>query len=299
MDGSYPQYNMQDFYIDTLATNLQIHSSNNSINIWLQSPIEGLDMPDIRATEYDKPGEDGRIVSAQQYGGRTIVLRGIFQASTPQQVEELRQSIMTATAIKKNNAGQPQPTRCEFTTLSGARYFFDSYITRKPVFNWDQILWGNFLIVLSVPHPFIKSTTSITSGIITQPSGGGFVLPVVLPITSSAASGGTATLVNTGNAIAYPIITLSGAITNPFIRNTSTNKTMRLNYTMGVNDTVVIDMLEHIITLNSAAPLISSKESDAVFWGLRPGSNVIKFSGSSSSDTGTMQISFNASYLGV
>src|SRR5437588_12404205 len=148
---------MQNFFIDTLSTNLQIHSNTGAVQFFLQRPIEGLDFADLRFQSYDKPGEDGGQVSSSYYNGRSVILRGTFQGSSAAQYEANRKLLVQALAVRRSNTGVPQPLRCSFTTVGSSSLFFDGYISRKPVFNWDEIKWGKFLIQLYVPSPYLLS----------------------------------------------------------------------------------------------------------------------------------------------
>jgi hypothetical protein len=290
---------MQDFYLDTLGANLQLHSNSAALGYWLQIPIQGLDMPNLRNSGYDKPGEDGSVVSNQLYSGHSVTLTGVIKGDTSTQYETNRLALASALAISRDSNGFVQPKRCTFTTLAGSQYFFDAYLADKPIYDSSQINWTHFMIPLVIPKALIFSTTQVSSGSITRASGGGFILPVILPITSSAATGGSATVANSGNAYTPPVLTLTGPLTNPFIRNATTDQSMQLNYTIDAASYVTIDMAEKTILLNGDSSILSTKTDDSNWWTMAPGNNSIIFSTGSASDTGNLQIPFYPGFLGV
>lgn len=290
---------MRSLYIDTLGTNLQIHDSQNpNIGYWLQSPIEGLDSPEIRTNEYQKPGEDGSAITSTFYDSRGVTLQGIISGSSPTDYENKRTAFATACAIKRDSNGFPVAKRIQFTTLGGQTFYFDGFF-RRPVFNYDQINWTKFMVSVVAPQPTLFGSTQVSSGAIVRVSGGGFILPVILPIVSSSGTGGSALITNSGNANSFPVITLTGPLTNPFIYSVATGRTMQLTYTLLAGSTITIDMGLKTIVLNGSSSLLSAKTTSSEWFAIVPGSNLINFSTSSTGDTGNMVILFNPAYLGA
>lgn len=279
------------------AGSLQIHNSVSPNNFWVDS-VEGLDAPDYRINNYDRPGEDGGVISSEFYTTRLITLTGIIKGATPAIHEANRALFASTFAISRDAYNFPVPVRITFVTLAGASYFVDAY-AEKPQMKNSEILFSRFMLHLRCPKSFLFSSTAISSGAITVPTGGGFILPVILPIISSSSTGGSALITNTGNVTAYPIITLTGSLTTPYIYNATTGVYMQLNYTLAPTDVVVIDMLNKTIVLNGSTDLLYTKQTGANWWGLLVGNNNISFSTGSSSDTGNAAISFNPPYLGI
>lgn len=286
---------MRSFAIGSLSL---LANNVSAPNFILQIPISGLDAPSYRTNYFSKPGEDGGKVSSLFYDQRPVSLTGAVYANDPAAFETARQALQTACAINKNAAGDPIPTLITYTTLAGNSYFFYAYID-KPIMDYTQPNMCNFLITMTVADPFIYGATQVQSGAILTPSGGGFILPVILPIVSTPTSGGTATLTNGGNARSFPTITLTGPLTNPFIYNQAIGKSMQLNTTIPGGSTVVIDMANKTIMLNGNTPLLSTKDSLSEWWAMVPGPNPITFNTSSTSDTGNLMINFYPAWLGT
>lgn len=285
---------MRNFSIGTL--NLITNNVANP-NFILQTPITGLDFPEIRTNYYSRPGQDGGSVSSMFYDKRTITLTGIVYASDPATYENSRKALAAACAITKDSNGYPTPTRISFTTLANTSLFFDAYINR-PIYDYKDPNYSTFMVTMTVPNSFLLGASQVVSSAITRATGGGFILPVILPITSSAGTGGSTIVTNAGTAATYPTITLTGPLTNPYIQNSTVGKFMQLNYTIPSGQSVVIDMYNKTITLNGSS-LLSSKTAGSDWWSILPGANTITLTTGSTADTGNAVVAFYSSYLGV
>jgi len=276
---------------------LKIHDSINSSDFWLQTPISGLDSPDDRMNIYDKPGEDGAVVSSSFYSSRPVSLQGVIKGANAATFEANRKAFIAACAQQKDSDGYPTPIRFTFTTLGGSTYFFDGYC-HKPVMDYSEINFCKYHIEVVCADPYIYGNTLNTTTI-NRAIGGGAIVPFVVPVTLAPGSGGTGTVVNNGNGVSYPVLTLTGPLTSPYIANTTVGKVMQLNYTIPLGSYVTIDMGAKTILLNGTSSILSTKTSDSEWWGLVPGANALQLSTSSTADTGNLAVSSNDAYLGV
>lgn len=279
---------------------LQIHSNTGNVDFWVHPGIEGLDVPETRMTEYDRPGEDGGTVSSMLYGSRPIVMEGTVKGNDVTAYEANRRLLSQACIIERDRYNYPVSKTLQITTLNNVTYTLQVYV-KKLSMAMDNVKSCKFMLQLVAADPFIYDSSSISTGAIARPSGGGFVLPVILPIVFAAAVGGTGVVINNGTAPASPVITLTGPATNPFIINTTTGDVFQLNYTIPSGSTVVIDMniTKKTIIMNGSTNLLYTKSTDSVWWSIPVGSNTINYSTGSSGDTGTMTLSFTPRYAGI
>lgn len=285
---------MRSFQIGSL----QLINNSQAAPGFIPQTFTGLDSPDYRTNEYARPGQDGAIISSMFYDARTVTVEGQLYGTSGLEYESYRQALIAACAINKDSNNYPTPTRVTFTTMGGTSYFFDAIIGR-PIIEMQKPLLSDFHLTMTVTNPFIFGNTAFTSPNIAPATGGGFILPVVLPIVSSAAVGGVVTVTNVGQATTLPTITLTGLLTQPALYNQTTGKSMQLSYTINSGDTVVIDMYNKTITLNGSSSLLSTKTSSSDWWGVQPGANQISISTISSGDTGYAVVSGNPSFIGV
>lgn len=264
----------------------------------VHSGLEGLDMPDMRINNFDRPGEDGQFVSSALYSGRMLSISGSVKNTTCDQFEAARQSLIQACAISRDNNRYPILKRIEFTTKAGNSYFCEGQVTRVklPV---ETIT--DFLINIVAPDPMIFGSSVVTSGQISRPSGGGVVYPVVYPAVYTSSTGGSAAVVNNGSASSWPTITLRGPLTNPVIYHQESGTLFALNYVLASGSTIVIDMKNKTVILDGSVSLLSSvdRTSGSDWFELLPGSNVLIFSTGSTGDAGTLEVRFFNAYIGV
>ncbi|MEV0360075.1 hypothetical protein AB0H71_28855 [Nocardia sp. NPDC050697] len=286
---------MKDFAIGTLPFMSNGVASSGYI---LQTPVEGLDGPDIRTTAFSRPGADGMIVSNQLYDGRTLKLVGKVLGTSFEEFEANRRALIAAVAIQRDSNGYPVPVRVSFTTMAGASFYVDVHFG-KPIMDWQNPVDGDFMLVGTAPSPFIFGATPVVSGNISRPTGGGYAVPMAVPYISMASTGGVVDLNNVGNATAMPIITLTGNLTHPILTNRTTGERLELDYTVPSGSEVVIDMAEPSILLDDSLSLIAAKTNSSDWWGLEPGINSIALDTASASDGGYASLSFNPPYTGV
>lgn len=100
----------------------------------------------------------------------------------------------------------------------------------------------------------------------------------VYDLTYGGGSSGGSVL-NTGNTTTYPVITITGPITNPTISNNTTGQFVTVNTTLLASDSLIIDLYEKTITLNgSYARNLLNNNSE--WFGCAPGTTGISFAGS-------------------
>lgn len=285
---------MQAFSIGSLSL---ISGSVPTPGFSLHLPVSGLDGPERRINTLSRPGQHGAIVSSELYDARLITLNGRITGTSYADFENNRKAFIAATAISLDSNRYPVPTRISFTMLDGSSYYVD-VIFDKPLMDLTYPMLADFQVTATAPNPFIFAATSVTSGAVSPPSGGGYVVPMIVPYTSAAATGGSTILNNAGSETAWPIITLTGPLATPVLSNNTTGSLLQLNYTLATGDQVIIDMFNHTITLNGAS-LISTKTATSDWWGLQPGNNTVTLTTTNTSDTGSMTVAYNTPYVGV
>jgi hypothetical protein len=266
--------------------------------IYVRTPIDGLENPDRRMGSFLKPGGHGGIVSSQLYGFRNISFEGEITGNDFAEYEANRQALIAATAIKIDSIGNPVPIRVSFTTMAGASYFVDLYFNR-PIMKMVTPISSQFQISGVAADAFIYGSTQVTSTNISPPTGGGYIVPMIAPYVSDPSSGGSVTVNNPGQESALPNIYLTGQLTNPTIMNQTTGKTLALTYTLASGDTAIINMADHLITLNNSSSIIGTKTPESDWWSVATGNNTILVSTTGGSDTGYVTLGFYPPSIGV
>jgi hypothetical protein len=286
---------MQSFSIGSLAL---ISGGLPVTGYTLMQPVDGLEGPPHRTNSFSRPGRHGAIVSSQYYDGRLITLTGTVSGIDYATYLSNRKALIAATNIDLDSNDYPIATRISFTMLDGNSYYMDVFFD-KPTMELTDPTRADFQLTGIAPNPMIFGASQQVSSAISPPSGGGYIVSMIAPYISGAATGGSTVINNAGSETAWPVITLTGPLTNPVLTNTTTGEVLQLSpYTIGSGNVVRIDMDAHTITLNGAS-LIATKTATSDWWGLIPGNNNVSVTSTSSSDTGTAVFTYYSPYTGV
>jgi hypothetical protein len=154
-----------------------------------------------------------------------------------------------------------------------------------------QHMVGSF--ELNAPDPLIYSLTqhSVSAGLPSPTAGLQF--PVTFPATFGASTGGSMVAVNAGTETTFPLITITGPCTTPTVSLASTGQFLTVAVTLGVSDTLVIDMGARTITLNGTTSRANTVTTGSSWWGLPPGSSTI---GVASQDSSSVAAQFTCAW---
>jgi hypothetical protein len=279
---------------------LVIHQPGVVTKYWLNQH-DGLDMPEIRATSYDNPGEHGATLPNSLYGGRLITLGGVVRGDDPASYLAARRALAYAARIRYDSTGLVTTGRHTFTALDGAQYFVDAAVI--PPYKAISPSTNNspFQFHFLVQDPAIYGVTLQSTGLITRQTGGGATFPLTFPITFSGGNPGTGIITNSGNLETWPIIYLRGQMTNPRIYNIEGQKPFQLNYTTTSNsDVITINMRRKTIMLNGTTSLLRYRDqTDRNWFSLGIGLSTLLFTTSNALDAGTMEGTAYPAFLGL
>lgn len=283
---------MKAIYLDSM----QIHSNSGQPTYVVKTPIEGLEFPEVRVSKYSRSGEYGAVIPNTLYDGRHITLQGYVLTNTLAAYEAARRALEGTLAINKDSNNKVHPRTLKLTTMDDLAVQCDVFV-RSLQMRVNNLIGGEFFLDMYAPD-YTLQAQSASSESLSRTVGGGFVLPVVLPIFSTPSSGGTATVTNNGTAESFPIITISGPMTNPIISNNTLNRYMQLRLTVQTGEQITIDMKNKTI-MKDGQSVIQNKVAGSQFWWLNPGANTVQIQSSSGSDVGTVQVTYRHAYLGV
>jgi hypothetical protein len=262
--------------------------------------IQGLEMPLTRLPRFNLPGSSGAYISNALYGERSIKIKGYVNAPDNSRLTYLanRAELINSVTYKRDINGLLIPQLMTITLENGVVLTTEVYQDTVLQFGYspDQDIFEEFQMTLIAPDPFLYST-SVISGIITLPVGGGTTIPTPIPISLAPSSGGSLDITNPGSQLVSPTITVYAPITNPYISNNTLGKFIKLNHIQNVGDLpVVIDCATQTIT-QGTNDITGVQTQDSTFWQIASGVNHLGFSASAGS--GTALVSFSPTFLGI
>lgn len=268
-----PQYSAVYVLQGPDGTRAVLNDPTDADYIGVVTEITGLDSPDVRENADDLVQMDGGIHGDFFYGRRPIVLSGMIL--NPASADD-RNRKMTK-LMQASNAMRGDATLT--WTLANNNQQFVSVRRQQPLRitdNWQK----TFQCSLVAADPRIYSTTlnQITTAASAVPTNIGRIYDKSYDIDygGSAVAGGLL-ISNDGNAITYPILTVTGPGSNPQILNYTTGESINLIYTLAAGEYITIDTLNRTVKLGGTTSRYSAIDfTNTKWWGLVPGLNDIR-----------------------
>lgn len=255
--------------------------------------IKGLGTPAYAVSESVLAGVRGTRFNQALMRKRSLTLALIYTANSAEEYFAKRSAILAA-CNKENGEGQL------LFTMGGRQYMVNA-VPEPPEIGSPSFPWFGVLLQFTCYDPIIYAATSITTGDITAPGGGGFTFPVFFPIvfTGSTATG-RVTVYNDGNVPTYPTVILSGGLTTPVITNETTGEYFKLNYTIPAGRSVTVDMKHKRALLDGGLNVAQYIDTGSTWWALQTGmGNRIRLTTNQPNDTGYYQVVYVPTWGGL
>lgn len=246
--------------------------------------VDGLEgLPGIRNQDDNRGYNDGMFTGRDFLAGRTITITFLTLASTGASAQanfNTIQSVLlpqtsgtTPLYFILSNADTEQVINARVRALR---------TTVDPNYTYGYIVSQ---VDFFCPDPrYYSSNTQTLTLTYTPPTGRTYnrVYNLVYGGGSATLSG---TVTNNGWTDTYPTITIDGPITNPIVGNSTQGKTLNLTGSFSSADTIEIDLLNKLITLNGnpARNLLASGN----WFSASPGNNTFTFYGTGTLDNVT------------
>ena len=140
-------------------------------------------------------------------------------------------------------------------------------------------------------RPFAEDATATTYDTVAMTAGGGgFAVPLTLPVTFTASSGGTVTVTNSGDFYAYPKMRVYGPIINPSVINQTTGERLQFAGSIAAGDYWEIDLFNKTVRLNGSTSIRASTVSQSTWFRLGFGNTIMQLAGAGFSGTTKLRI---------
>jgi hypothetical protein len=261
---------------------------------YLDEDVQGLSLPDIRTSSGVYSGRDGGYIGAQFYGMRQLSLVGRVFGQDVVEIEAKRRELQDALRTKA--------ITMRVTTNAGHTYLIYCNLLKFDMPIKRTVTIAPFKIELLAADPIIYDDTNGAALQVTinKVLRGGYVYPVVYPVLWEAGALPT-TVFNGGNTMVYPVITFTGSAHEPVLYNNTLGKLFRMeDFTMGIGDTLVVDMNPKARTvLLNGGSVFHKVSADSQFWGLDVGNNDLLLDTSDGNDTVSASVEWRSGYIGI
>lgn len=269
----------------------------------LLSHIEGLGIPETTQERTQAPLQDGSDVYGILLEDRIIRLQATIRAENREELYKLRRKIMRIINprtynVKTENKGE----LLLFYTNDYKTYRIYAHIEDAVDFKTriNNHMTADIIFTANDPYLLDEENTKLAIKAFI----GGLKFPLKPPSRFSNV-GFRRKITNDGDREVPLIIQYHGPVTNPIVYNDTTGESIKVNRTLKVGETLIIntaygdetvDILKEDGTKENVFNWIDLEHRD--FFKLTWGDNIIRYSGDNESDIGTIDVEFAIAYGG-
>lgn len=252
----------------------------------------GFDLPGMRTTDVERPLEHGVYAQTDLLTARTIELSltvtGDTQEDAATRLEALKASFEPRTeeaplVVQLPGFGKrlinARPRRCSFPMAGSG--------LAHPV-----------LVQWLCPDPRMYAVDEQGDSVGLPTAAGGRSYDRVYDVSYGAMPlGGRIYVRNDGNVTTRPVIVIAGPVTDPVVRNLTTEQEERFSIDLASTDELVVDSVERTVMLNGTTSRLSALSTDSEFIELASGVNEITFAGDGSDPMARLAIVWRSAFL--
>ena len=245
--------------------------------------------PDVRAGETTRAQQHGLFPGLDWLGGRTVAASFYVTGATDPIEVANRQALAAAWNMPTSGVSQ-----LAWQEDDGVKYcLFGKPRLASPRVEPRIPTDCRFLAT----DPRIYANTPSTASTALATSGGGFVVPAVVPWSGgSGGSGSTMSCTNAGTIPTGWVATFTGPLVGPALTHVNSGKVINLaGGSLAAGETLVVDSAARTVLLNGTASRYSWLTATSQWFDLAPGANAVNLTGASGA--GTVQLAWRSAWL--
>lgn len=267
-----------------------------------RTPIQSDDIrigtPESRTNDRDNPASDGSRMGRDYRGGRVISLDLWSDVHSAAEIGPAWSALEAAwdADVERQTPGAVVPFRFRLEGSStvvvyGRGRRWTPATQRQRGTGLTEVV-ADFQTVDRLFYSDIERQVTLT---LVTAGGGGITWPVTWPITWAPGGERQDGLVNAGNAPTWPVITITGPVAQPSVELVGTGRSLRLDTTIGANQSVTIDTRPWARSIrrsdgaNLRRAAIGASLSD---FQLPVGQTILRYSGTDMSGTSSCTVSW-------
>lgn len=245
--------------------------------------------PAVRSSDYERPLDHGLIPGTDYFGGRTVYL----------QLEVWGGWTAVREVLSAFTLGTEAALVWQLGTV-GKLQVNARVRKRDPLVIDEGYAVGNTTTVTvefycTDPRVYSNAVNTVNATLTTASPGLTFNVTPNLSF-GGASTSGAALITNAGTFETRPVIRINGPITNPYLLNETTGKTLAFNGTIASGDYIDVDFLNRTVILNGTGSRYFWIVDSSGWWNLIPGANSVRLGGSPGSPSPTMTVQWRDAY---
>ncbi len=263
---------------DVTLNGHSIHAdASSSLSHLRELPGGFFGSPPVRESTTPRPDDHGTVDQTRYYEPRVISLavkiRAASYAALYDELKVVQQALRPGTLVE-----------LRWTLMDGSarRAWVRPSSDFVPTMVGNGVAQAYWDCQVVAPDPRVYGVTARTASLVpTGTATGGIMFPITFPLDFFGSSGPTVVVTNAGNAEAQPVFVFHGPWLGAWIRNVTTDETLRLRSDLNLfaSDVVTVDTATGEVTLNgdSEPGVVDWQRSDVPH--LVPGSNTFAAGG--------------------
>ena len=253
--------------------------------------FSGFEYPTVQESIDDVAGPYGSVYITSKYGRRPLSVLGDIVTADPYAMRRQLQKALRQTGTIK---------LLKFTTYDDLNLQCEAEVVKVRMPYTHTV--HTFLIEFVAPDWRFYSQDLVSQDVGLTIIRGGFAIPTAIPISFMSPSS-ESTLVNNiitnmGNEITDPVFTIHGPGNGFTIGNGTTEEQFVLDYLLGADDVVVIDVKRRTVVLNGVTNIYSAIDGD--FWSIPLGESDLRFLVDEGLTMNTnLNVAFRHAYAGI
>jgi hypothetical protein len=256
---------------------------------WDVQRLDGWDSPDVRLDLQARPNEHGSFDQESWYAERKPTIEGTIVApsfAAQRQAEQALASLTSALAPVLLQVDEPPYSRQVAAKRAGR-------------LQMTQVgLVTQYVLPLVAPDPRRYDTTesSLTTPLPSNTTSG-FGAPFGAPFGAGAAgAGGDVAVTNVGDIASWPVLTLTGPMLNPVVRNNTTGDELRFAIDLTAGNFLTVDTAERTVLLNGTANRRTTLIAGSRWPSVEPGSNTFQLRASTYDPAASLGIRYRSAW---
>lgn len=220
----------------------------------LLQKVDGLDSPPLLEQAEPRAGQDGDILTGLHLGGRTLTLEGLLVADTTVGMRTLERQLRaclqpspaTWPLAVTGRGGDPAPLAAHVRVAQPFQSTDEGASNRRVIKEWT--------VGLRAASPYLTGLTEHAVMVTPPASMNGLTFPIAFPLQFFGQPTTGTTILNAGDAPAWPVIRIEGFTVNPRVTNVTTGQAIALDVTVQAGEWVEIDTLARTVLIGGALP---------------------------------------------
>lgn len=275
-------------WIDADGAETDLHDGSELLTL---AGMNGREMPAWKLISDEAPLADGSQLLLAKTASRDLDLPLLIRGSNRAALQQKLRALAWAFNPRRGDG------KLRVTSADGSQRVLTCRYVRGLESEDNGLSWKKVVVTLRAFEPYWEAAAETSQNISAGEVSAFFpIFPLLLMVSGLFA---TATITNSGDAVAWPIWTIYGPGSNPKIINVSSEKRFELSLSLQSNQHVEIDTRpgHKTVTLSTGENVFHLLSAASSLWGLELGNNSIRIELEDNDENSYVRLRYVERYL--